>query len=127
TEIANELGYDWDYTHPSEVMDEAASLAPLFAGVSYDLLEGYESLQWPVAEDGTDSPLLFLDGFPFSDNKARFYPVDFELLYDTDEEYDLHVNNGRLLEHFHEGNMTFKSEGIMRELPHSFVEVSPEL
>src|SRR5699024_11111579 len=46
--IANEMGYDWDYESPAEIMDEAASLTPLFAGVSYDLLEGYNSLQWPV-------------------------------------------------------------------------------
>src|SRR5699024_8433079 len=101
-ELANELGYKWDYSHPSEIMDEAASLAPLFAGVSYDLLKGYESLQWPVDEDGTDTPLLFVDGFPFEDNKAKLFPLDFEIMYETDDEYDLHVNNGRMLEHFHE-------------------------
>src|SRR5699024_359884 len=64
TELAKEMGYDWGYQHPSEIMDEAASLTPLFAGVSYELLEGYNSLQWPVEKDGTDSPVLFLDGFP---------------------------------------------------------------
>ncbi|MFD1017922.1 formate dehydrogenase subunit alpha [Thalassobacillus hwangdonensis] len=125
--IAKELGYDWGYTHPGEIMKEAASLAPMFAGVSYDLLEGYDSLQWPVAADGTDSPRLFEDGFPFEDKKAKLYPLEFELKYDTNEEYDLHVNNGRLLEHFHEGNMTYKSEGIARKTPNAFIEVSPEL
>lgn len=127
-EIANAMAdYRWDYSHPSEIMDEAASLVPLFAGVSYDLLEGYNSLQWPVAEDGTDTPLLFVDGFPFDDNKAKLYPLDYELKYDTNDEYDLHVNNGRVLEHFHEGNMTFKTSGLIREMPTSFIEVSPEL
>ncbi|ASF39171.1 formate dehydrogenase subunit alpha [Halobacillus halophilus] len=126
-DIAKEAGFDWNYKHPSEIMDEAASLAPLFAGVTYDRLEGYDSLQWPVAKDGTDEPLLFVDGFPFEDGKARLYPLDFELMYDTTEEYDLHVNNGRLLEHFHEGNMTYRSAGISRKTPDSFVEVSEEL
>src|SRR5699024_12015070 len=51
-EIANRMGAGWNYSHPGEIMDEAASLTPLFAGVSYDRLEGYDSLQWPVAEDG---------------------------------------------------------------------------
>lgn len=126
-EIANAMGYDWDYSHPSEIMDEAASLTPLFAGVGYHLLEGYNSLQWPVAKDGTDTPLLFVDGFPFEDSKAKLFPLDYELLYDTNDEYDLHVNNGRVLEHFHEGNMTYKSKGLAREMPTSFIEVSPEL
>ena len=126
-ELANTMGFDWNYSHPSEIMDESAKLAPLFAGVSYDLLSGYESLQWPVEIDGKDSPLLYEDGFPFDDKKARFYSIDFELVYDTDEKYDLHVNNGRVLEHFHEGNMTFKSPGLLREMPTAFIEISPEL
>src|SRR6185295_11543098 len=45
--VANRLGAGWTYQHPSEVMDEIASLTPLFAGVSYKRLEGYKSLQWP--------------------------------------------------------------------------------
>lgn len=43
------------------------------------------------------------------------------------EVYDLHINNGRMLEHFHEGNMTNKSKGIQSKVPDVFVEVSPEL
>lgn len=125
--VAEEMGVNWGYDHPSEIMDEAASLTPLFAGVSYERLEGYNSLQWPVAPDGTDTPLLYSEGFPFEDHKATLYCLDFQYDYDTDDVYDLHVNNGRVLEHFHEGNMTFKSAGLLREMPTSFIEVSPEL
>jgi formate dehydrogenase major subunit len=32
-------------------------------------------------------------------------------------EFDLHLNNGRLLEHFHEGNMTYASREFARRLP----------
>src|SRR5699024_3430353 len=106
---------------------EAASLTPLFAGVNYELMTDYNSLQWPVEADGTDTPLLYVDGFPFDDGKARFYPLDFELVYETDAEFDLHVNNGRVLEHFHEGNMTYKSPGLTHELPNTFLEISPVL
>jgi len=45
----------------------------------------------------------------------------------ANEEFDLHLNNGRLLEHFHEGNLTYKSNGIREKVPDTFVEVSPEL
>src|SRR5690606_1978177 len=105
TDLAARLGYDWGYEHPSEIMEEIAELAPIFAGVTYDRLEGYNSLCWPVAEDGTDTPLLYTDEFNLPDGKARFYPVDWTPPSVTpDEEYDLHLNNGRVLEHFHEGN-----------------------
>ncbi|AKL83964.1 YjgC [Bacillus atrophaeus UCMB-5137] len=43
------------------------------------------------------------------------------------EEYDIHVNNGRLLEHFHEGNLTYKSKGISEKTPNAFLEISHEL
>ncbi|TDL83123.1 formate dehydrogenase subunit alpha [Peribacillus frigoritolerans] len=126
-EIANKLGAGWDYKHPSDIMAEAAMLAPLFAGVNYERLEGYKSLLWPVASDGTDTPVLFLDEFPFPDGKARLFPVDWTKPLQFDAEYDIHVNNGRLLEHFHEGNMTYKSKGISSKTPSTFLEVSPEL
>ena len=125
--LAKELGFDWDYKHPSEIMDEAASLATLFAGVSYDLLEGYDSLQWPVLADGTDTPLLYTEGFHFPDGKAKLYPLDYKNYERSNDEYDLHINNGRLLEHFHEGNMTYKVPGLAHEQPNSFIEISPEL
>lgn len=127
-DVANSLGANWTYQDPSEVMDEIASLTPLFAGVSYKRLEGYKSLQWPVAADGTDQPLLYTKQFAFPDGKARLYPVSWSETTDQpDAQYDLHLNNGRLLEHFHEGNLTYRTEGIRQKTPYAFVEVSPEL
>ncbi len=126
--IANRLGAQWNYQHPSEIMDEVASLTPLFAGVSYERLEGYRSLQWPVAKDGTDTPVLFMDKFPFDDGKAKFHPIEWiEPCEETSSEFDLHLNNGRLLEHFEQGSMTYRTEGIKRMTPRTFVEVSQEL
>jgi formate dehydrogenase major subunit len=126
-ELANRLEADWNYSHPSEIMAEAASLAPVFAGVSYERLEAWQSQLWPVDEDGTDSPLLYTEEFAFSDGKARLFPVEWTKPYQPGEEYDLHLNNGRMLEHFHEGNMTYKSEGIRHKVPSPWLEVSPEL
>ena len=74
-ELANRLGANWNYTHPGEIMDEAASLAPIFAGVRYERLEGWDSLVWPV-QDGRDTPLLYDEKFGFPDGKARLFPVD---------------------------------------------------
>ena len=34
--LANTMGLDWNYTHPSEIMDEIAATTPSFAGVYYD-------------------------------------------------------------------------------------------
>ena len=127
-DIANRLGAKWQYQHPSEIYREVASLTPLFAGVTYERLEGFKSLHWPVAADGTDQPLLYTKGFAFPDGKARLFPLNLSEPTDQpNEEFDLHLNNGRLLEHFHEGNLTYRVEGIREKTPDTFVEVSPEL
>jgi formate dehydrogenase major subunit len=127
-DVANHVGANWKYEHPSQIMDEIASLTPLFAGVSYERLEGYKSLQWPVAADGTDQPLLYTRQIAFPDGKARLFPLaSREPTEQPDAEFDLHLNNGGLLEHFHEGNMTYRVPGIREKTPHVFVEVSPEL
>ncbi len=126
--IANRLGGNWKYKHPSDVMDEVARLTPMFAGVNYERLEGFKSLQWPVDKDGKDSPLLFTEKFPFPDGKARFFPVTYiEPCEESSAEFDLHLNNGRLLEHFEQGSMTYRTAGIKEITPNGFVEVSPEL
>lgn len=132
TELAAHMGHDWGYSHPSEIMHEAAGLSDMFAGVHYDRLEGFNSQQWPVAADGLGVANLYQEGadlsFHFDDSKARFHPVDWtEPTDQVDDEYDLHLNNGRLLEHFHEGNMTDETPGIVFKIPGSFVEVSEEL
>ena len=123
-DVANTLSAQWSYDKPQDVMAEVARVTPIFAGVSYDRLEGFNSLQWPVDAYGGDTPTLFLNGFGFEDKKARFWPLVFEgVSEEADLEYDLHLNNGRLLEHLHEGNMTYKTQGIKDRTPSTFVEV----
>ncbi|WP_253613214.1 formate dehydrogenase subunit alpha [Bacillus velezensis] len=125
-EVANRLGADWNYTHPSDIFSEMASLSPLFGKASYDVLSGWNSFLWGSIT-GESTPLLYEDGFNFPDKKARFALSDWVEPAVFPEEYDLHINNGRMLEHFHEGNMTNKSKGIQSKVPDVFVEVSPEL
>lgn len=125
-EVANRLGADWNYTHPSDIFSEMASLSPLFGKASYDVLSGWNSFLWG-SFTGESTPLLYEDGFNFPDKKARFALSDWVEPAVFPEEYDLHINNGRMLEHFHEGNMTNKSKGIQSKVPDVFVEVSPEL
>lgn len=126
-EVANRLGASWRYANPGEIMDEVRAVAPMFAGVTYDRLREYRTLHWPVLKDGTDAPLLYQDGFPQPGGKARLVPVDLREPVERADEYDILVNNGQLLEHFHEGNMTYRVPGIKAVVPDVFLEVSREL
>lgn len=127
-DLARRMGHDWGYTHPSRIMAEAASIAEIFAGVSYERLAGWRSLQWPVRADGRDTPLLYTERFHTDDGRAVLYPLEWKPPAEsTDEEYDLALDNGRMLEHFQSTNQTGKAPGIHHELPDWFVEVSPQL
>ncbi|QQE81217.1 formate dehydrogenase subunit alpha [Alicyclobacillus sp. SO9] len=127
-DLANRLGAAWNYTHPSQIFSEATAIAPMFQGLTYESLEGYHSEQWPIQPNQAGTPLLYQNGFPFPDGKARFYPVEWtKPLLAPNAEYDLHLNNGRMLEHFHEGNLTYRVSGIAQKVPTSYVEVSRKL
>ncbi|MEH7119886.1 formate dehydrogenase subunit alpha [Neobacillus vireti] len=126
TQIAKKMGFDWNYTHPSEIFAEMASLTPFFSQCNYEVLEGWNSFHWGSL-DGSNTPLLFQEGFNFPDKKARFGLFDYVPPMEFPKEFDLSLDNGRLLEHFHEGNLTQKSEGLNYKFPKVFVEVSPEL
>lgn len=125
-EIATRLGADWSFADPGEIFAEMASLSPLFSQADYSTMENWDSFLWGSL-DGESTPLLYVDGFNFPDGKARFALSDWVEPAVYDDEFDLHINNGRMLEHFHEGNLTNKSAGIQSKVPEIFVEVSPEL
>jgi formate dehydrogenase major subunit len=55
--LSRALGYEMNYTHPSQIMDEIARLTPTFRGVSYARLEELGGIQWPcndAAPEGWD-------------------------------------------------------------------------
>ncbi len=62
--IAKAMGFEMPYGHPSEIMDEIASLTPTFAGVSFDLLDKVGSVQWPCNEKAPlGTPVMHIGGF----------------------------------------------------------------
>jgi predicted molibdopterin-dependent oxidoreductase YjgC len=65
----------WEYSATSQVMAEAASLAPIYAGVSHERLEGKERLQWPVeSQDQPGVPILHAGRLACG--LGRFLPVE---------------------------------------------------
>jgi formate dehydrogenase major subunit len=105
-----------------------AGIATLFAGASYERLDGWKSLLWPVKPDGTDTPLLYTDRFHTDDGKAVLYPLEWKPPAEApDSEFDLMLDNGRMLEHFQGNNQTGRGDRIDSLSPDWYVEISPEL
>lgn len=128
TDLAARMGHDWGYSHPGQIMDEVAGIAGIFRGVSYARLAGWQSLCWPVQADGRDTPLLYTERFHTDDGKAVLYPLAWQAPDEAaDGEYDLMMDNGRLLEQFQGTNQTGRGRRLGAQAPGWFVEVSPEL
>ena len=61
------------WASPADAMDEIAALTPEYAGVSHERI-GRGGLQWPVAADGTDSPILYEREFRLPGRPRRASP-----------------------------------------------------
>ncbi|WP_191486044.1 formate dehydrogenase subunit alpha [Pseudomonas sp. FEN] len=110
--LANALGYPMHYKHPSEIMDEIASLTPTFTNVSYAALDSHGSLQWPcnaAAPDGT--PTMHIE--EFVRGKGRFMLTGY---IPTEEKvnnrYPLLLTTGRILSQYNVGAQTRRTENV---------------
>lgn len=111
--LANAMGLGWNYSHPSEIMEEIARLTPSFAGVSFERLEQEGSLQWPVNEANPDgSPIMHVDGFVRG--KGKFVMTDY---VPTDEKtgprFPLLLTTGRILSQYNVGAQTRRTENTI--------------
>jgi formate dehydrogenase major subunit len=111
--LAQAMGADWNYTHPSQIMDEIAATTPSFAGVDYALLEEKGSVQWPCNEahpEGT--PLMHVDGFVRG--KGRFIVTEYVATEErTGPRFPLLLTTGRILSQYNVGAQTRRTENVV--------------
>jgi len=123
--ISRALGHEMGYATSAAVMDEIAALTPTFAGVSHERI-GRRGLQWPVAPDGTDSPILYADEFELPRGKGQFAALPYMAPGDAaDEEFPLVLVTGRRLEHYNAGTMTRRT-GNLELLDRDWLEIHPD-
>ncbi len=116
----------WTYDHPSQIMDELASLTPIYGGISYRRLEERGFLQWPcrTAED-PGTPYLHKGKFVLG--RGIFHVVDHRGPAEVpDEEYPFVLTTGRLMFQYHTGTMTRRSPKLEQEVPACPVEIHPQ-
>ena len=126
-EIATKMGYPMSYRHPSEIMDEIASLTPIYGGISYGRIEK-ESLQWPCpTKDHPGTTTLYTDLFSRPGGLAKFMALDHKGSGEVpDEKYPYVLITGRIREHYNNGSMTRRSPGIMELVPEELLEIHAE-
>jgi formate dehydrogenase alpha subunit len=116
----------WDYANTAEVQAEIAALTPSYAGVSHERLERGERLHWPVKDAShPGTPILHVG--QFSRGRGKFAPIEHvppaEL---PDDDYPFLLSTGRVLYHWHGGEMTRRAQGLMAVYGQPLVEVNPD-
>ena len=120
----------WKYAGPSDIMAEINALTPSYAGVTHERLERGERLQWPVREASPDAdhpgtPILHVG--QFTRGKGKFTPIDHVPPAEMpDDEYPMLLSTGRVLYHWHGGEMTRRAQGLMAIYGRPLVEISPD-
>jgi formate dehydrogenase alpha subunit len=125
TSISRAMGHEMGWASPVEAMDEIAALTPEYAGVSHERI-GRSGLQWPVAPDGTDSPILYEREFPLPGGRARFAALPYKVPGDSvDGEFPLILITGRRLQHYNAGTMTRRTANL-ELLDRDWLEIHPD-
>ncbi|MCV6612815.1 MAG: formate dehydrogenase subunit alpha [Amphritea sp.] len=108
--LSNKLGYEMNYSHPSEIMDEIAQLTPTFTGVSYDRLEELGSIQWPCnAEAPQGTPTMHLESFPIG--KGHFAITEYVATEErSTRKFPLLLTTGRILSQYNVGAQTRRTD-----------------
>ena len=110
--LANALGYAMKYSHPSEIMDEIASLTPTFHGVTFKKIEQLGSVQWPcndAAPEGT--PIMHID--TFVRGKGKFFITQYVPTTEKiTRKFPLILTTGRILSQYNVGAQTRRTENV---------------
>lgn len=125
-DLMNRMGYPQPQLTSEEIMDEIASLTPIFGGISHRRLDKGESLQWPCPDKNhPGTPILHVG--KFSRGLGWFYPAEYVPSAELpDEEYPFIMMTGRILYHYNTRAMTGKTPGLMEKEGSSFIEMNTE-
>ncbi|HOD53845.1 MAG TPA: formate dehydrogenase subunit alpha [Candidatus Cloacimonadota bacterium] len=106
--LANSMGGNWTYDSEKDIWEEITELTPSYSGIKW----GRDGIQWPCpSPDHMGTPVLHKDRFTRGLGlfKAIGYKSPAEL---TDDNYPLILTTGRILQHYHTGTLTRKTEGL---------------
>ncbi len=78
SQIARRMGgKGFEYEHPSQIMDEIASVAPSYGGISHQRLDKEGGLQWPCpTKEHPGTPILHTE--TFTRGKGKFVPLQYK-------------------------------------------------
>jgi len=126
TELAKRLGLDWDYTHPRQVFDEMKLNMGSLDNITWERLEQAAVTYPSLSPDDPGQAIVFGDGFPRADGRARFAPAKVIAPDEVpDAEFPFVLITGRQLEHWHTGSMTRRARVLDAMEPEANCSMHP--
>ena len=127
-ELAKRIGLSWNYTHPREVFAEMKLSMASLDNITWERLEAENAVTYPSrAPDDAGQAIVFGDGFPRTDGRARFTPAKIIPPAETpDAEYPMIMTTGRQLEHWHTGSMTRRASVLDNIEPEANASLHPK-
>ncbi len=125
-EIAKRIGLDWNFTHPSDIYAEMASVMPSLDNISWGRLDDESAVTYPSdAPDEAGRDIVFGDGFPTANGRAKLVPAKIVSPNEQpDSTFPLILTTGRQLEHWHTGAMTRRSKVLDNIEPEAVASMS---
>jgi len=122
--LAEKMGKPFGYQNASQIMEEIASLTPIYGGVHFDRLD-HDGLQWPCpSASHLGTRFLYQDGF--ARGKGKFHAIEYiPPAESTSKGFPLVLTTGRLLEHWHTGTMSRRANVLSELYPSGVVEMNP--
>jgi formate dehydrogenase alpha subunit len=125
TLLAEKMGHRFGYKNPEQIMEEIASLTPIYGGIHYDRLNGY-GLQWPCTDRNHPGTQILHQG-KFIRGLGKFHAVEYKPPAESvSPGYPLILTTGRVLEHYHTGSMTRRSDVLNKLSPSGTVDIHPD-
>ncbi len=124
--VRHEAPYSgWGYRNTSEIMSEINALTPSYGGITHARLEAGERLQWPCpSADHPGTPILHTK--QFTRGKGKFVPIDHvPPAEQPDDAFPMLLSTGRVLYHWHGGQMTRRAQGLMQVYGEALIEMNP--
>ena len=127
TELAKRCDLGWTYTHPREVFAEMKQTMKSLDNITWDRLEGENAVTYPsLSPEDPGQPIVFGDGFPRPEGRARFTPASVIPPDDVpDADYPMILTTGRQLEHWHTGSMTRRASVLDAVEPEANCSLHP--
>jgi len=126
-ELAKRLGLNWSYTHPREVFSEMKRSMKSLDNITWERLEAEDVVAYPsLNETDPGQAIVFGEGFPRADGRARFTPAKIIAPAETpDTDYPFILTTGRQLEHWHTGSMTRRAHVLDTVEPQANASLNP--